>query len=493
MSFANYALNELGHDEGMYLGASYLAIEHELYSEIGYFQAPNLPLLLSRFYAWSGVSEEFLLWGRMVTFVHHALTLALLAAIAWHYTRSSTVSFLFTMWIGLNGFLMGAGYSIDNTTYASMYWLAGYYVSLRAHQRGWPSSLMLTAGFLVALAPGFKLNYFPLFACFVVALAVYAPRRAIGVFLAGSVIGFAPSLYMLADRAAVFWFDNVTWHRALLAMNVEARGAHAMVAEFATDAWLYLTSVTWLATLVVLAPVAIGLFISEGKTFWTFDRTLLALGGGASLVTILGLGAVRFWYLQPVAIVGALLVPSVYSQLGSRRQTALRWMLVVAVAVGARSQTSSLKEAPHLLEMRRWVPVRYAQVGTTIAGLAPRARAESVAVIGNPAIVYGVEGGLPLTRSAATGAFLRISSPMLLRDDRIETYAGLSDRKLEMDMDMIIATVDYLTPHTRVEPGAWCDADLPGGGGELVARWCDAGYRHVVVGEGPARAVVFYK
>lgn len=44
--FASYVVEDLGHDEGMYLGASYLAMDKSLYSEFSYFQAPYLPLLL---------------------------------------------------------------------------------------------------------------------------------------------------------------------------------------------------------------------------------------------------------------------------------------------------------------------------------------------------------------------------------------------------------------------------------------------------------------
>ena len=48
--FANYVLHDLGPDEGMYLGASYLAVDQEIYAEFSFFQTPYLPLAISSFF-----------------------------------------------------------------------------------------------------------------------------------------------------------------------------------------------------------------------------------------------------------------------------------------------------------------------------------------------------------------------------------------------------------------------------------------------------------
>jgi hypothetical protein len=494
VTFANYALQELGHDEGMYLGASYLAMSYELYTELGYFQAPNLPLLLSTFFAWSDVSH-LLMWGRVVTFAHGVITLVLLGAISWHLTRNSNVTFAFVTWLGLNGFLYSAGYSIDNTTFASMYLLAGYYAVLRAHESEWKNpALVAASGFFVALAPGFKLNYLPFSVCFAAAVGLFSARRTLATFLMGALVGFAPLLYMAIARGPAFWFNNVVWHRRLLAVNVEELGVRGMAAGFATDAWFYLTRPTWMMIPVVLVGIAVVLFLGERKRFGSFERALLSWMLASSLVTIGALGAVRFWYLQPTVIVGALLVPSVYPELRPKRQTLVRVALVLAALIGILMQAPSLASSARVFDPSQWTPLRYSATGADVARLSSRRHAQSVATIGNPAIVYGAEGALPLAPSAATGAFIRVSSPIRSRrsplDTTIATYDGLSS----LELDMIIATVDYVSPHVEVAPDDWCRPEKPQGQfDELFDRLCASGFKSRVIGEGPARAVVFYR
>lgn len=493
-TFANYALNELGHDEGMFLGASYLTVNHDLYTQVGYFQAPNLPLFLSRFYAWTHVSH-FLMWGRVITFIHHALTLALLGAISLHLTRSAGVSTVFVIALGLNGFFYGAGYSIDNTTFASTYLVAGYYVLLRAHARDWrASSLVAASGFLVALASGFKLNYIPFLVCFVAVVGWFSTRRSLAAFLAGALIGSTPMIYLSIARGPAFWFANVGWHRRLLSMNVEEIGLSGVVAGFARDAWFYLVHPNWLAIPVLLVVIAIVLVRREKRPGWSFEWTLPILLTATSLVTIGGLGAVRFWYLQPTVVLGTLLLPSVYPQLRPKRQTVLRAALGAAAVAGILMQTSSLSNGLGVLDTDRWAPLQYSVTGIDVASLLSERRAQSVAAIGNPAIVYGVEGALPLLPSAATGAFVRVSSlmmgPLSRSDETIATFAGLS----RSEPEMVIATVDYVLPRTQVAADAWCRPDRPDGSfDELFDHLCDSGYRRAMVGEGPARAVVFYR
>lgn len=277
-------------------------------------------------------------------------------------------------------------------------------------------------------------------------------------------------------------------------MNIEVLGMRDTAASFASDAWFYLTRPIWLPIPTLLGGLVVVLFALEKKSFWSFERTLVSLLLAASFATITVLGAVRFWYLQPVVIVAALLVPSVYSQLRPARQFVARAGLIAAAATGVSLQAPSLVRAVGVFDTGDWAPLRYSAMGKGIAGLRRVHGPDRVDVIGNPAIVYGVEGALALTPSAATGAFVRVSSPILARHssigDAIATYDGLYDGNSEM----VIATVDYVMPRSPVAPSDWCTPARPESSfDEILDRLCGSGYRRVVMGEGPARAVVFYR
>ena len=265
-TFANYVVEDLGHDEGMYLGASYLAMDKSLYSEFSYFQAPYLPLLLAATFEASGASR-LLLTGRRVTFLFHALTILAIAAITWHFTANAWATLVLTMLLAVNGFLFGAGYSIDNTIYASACLLLGLWGLLRAREAAWRSRwLPFASGVLVAIAAGFKLTHLATLAACIAAISFGGRKRAIVPFLFGAALGLAPMLVLFFDRIPAFWFDNIMWHGHLRATHLEQYGAIGVAKEFLDDASYYLAAGPWMGVLVAVTAFALLLFFREPAT-----------------------------------------------------------------------------------------------------------------------------------------------------------------------------------------------------------------------------------
>ncbi len=492
-TFANYVVEDLGHDEGMYLGASYLAMDKSLYSDFSYFQAPYLPLLLAATFEASGASR-LLLTGRRVTFLFHALTILAITAITWHFTANAWATLVFTMLLAVNGFLYGAGYSIDNTIYASACLMLGLLGLLRAHEAAWRSRLLpFASGVLVAIAAGFKLTHLATLAACITSVTLGGRKRAVVPFLFGAALGLAPMLVIFFDRAPEFWFDNLLWHGHLRATHLEQYGAFGFAKEFLDDASYYLAPGPWMGVLVLVTVFSLLLFFREpghdrGR-FWSFERTLLCLVIAASCAAILAIGAVRHWYLQSLAIALALLVPSVYPALGKGSRKA--WMAAVILAV---AYTAAL-EAPLLANVKRLVdsepgrPQHFADVGQKLGDLARHLETRHVALIGNPAVIYGVEAKLSLPAEAATSAFLCASStlaaervsPDLLRSRHVATQPDLAEAVTQGQIDMLVMS------ETVLDAGILC------GDGALHQALRNSGFLRTALGEGWGAVVVFHR
>ena len=492
-TFANYAVEDLGHDEGMYLGASYLAMDKNVYSDFSYFQAPYLPLLLSTVFEASGASR-LLLTGRRVTFLFHALTVLMIAAITWHFTAHAWATLVFTMLLAVNGFLYGAGYSIDNTTYASACLLLGLWGLLRAHAAGWRSRwLPFASGVLVAIAAGFRLTHLASLGACITAITFDGRKRAMVPFLFGAALGLTPMLVIFFDRAPEFWFDNLAWHSHLRATQLEQYGTFRFAEEFLRDASYYLAAGPWMGVLVVVAAFALLVFFREpghdwGR-FWSFERTLLCLVIAASCAAILTIGTVRHWYLQPLAIAVALLVPSVYSTLGRGPKNAWMTAVILALAYTAALEAPLLANVKKLVQSDSGRPQHYADVGRKLGELARHQGTRRVALVGNPAVVYGVEAKLSLPADAATSAFLCASStlaaervsPDRLRSRHVTTQPDLAEAVRRGQIDMLVMSETVLAAPT------FC-------GDEALHRALrESGFRRTALGDGTGAVVVFHR
>ena len=248
-----------------------------------------------------------------------------------------------------------------------------------------------------------------------------------------------------------------------------------------------------MGVLVIVAVFSLLLFFWEpghnwGR-FWSFERTLLCLVIAASSATMLMIGAVRHWYLQPVAITLALLVPSVYSTLGRGPKNVWLAAVILALAYTAALDAPLLANVGRLVDSESGRPQDFADIGQELGDLARRLGTRHVALIGNPAVVYGVEAKLSLPAEAATSAFLCASSmlaaervsPERLRSRHVATQPDLAEAVTRGQIDMLVMSETVLS------------AEILCGDGDLHQSLRDSGFRRTALGEGWGAVVVFHR
>ena len=200
-------------DEGFYALAGGLVIDGEvLYEDFFYTQMPLLPYV---FGAWFWLFGENWYALRALGAV---LTLATAAILYVHirlWTRNRGWGLLAVGLFGLSSLVLG-WFTIGKTYAFSAGLLLGGYALVAGPERGRRSAAWLACGFLLGLAIDTRL----LFAAAVIPLLVSAgrgnfrdaARRRVGPFVAGLVVGLAPSLAYLAITPEPFVFDNLGFH-----------------------------------------------------------------------------------------------------------------------------------------------------------------------------------------------------------------------------------------------------------------------------------------
>ena len=510
--FANYVLRDVGPDEGMYLGASYLAIDHEIYAEFSFFQTPYLPLLLSKFFRLTDVSHPFL-WARIIAFVHHVAAVVLLVLIAFRYTKDIHVTGLFTLILGLNRVLYDGASSLHNVTFANAYSILGFYLILRAYLGNWTSvGLTAVSGMSIALAVGFKLTYLPILVSFVCVIVVYSViKRSTDVvrglllpFAAGVAAGLLPLALIAADRFDDFRFNNVLWHSYLMGIAVEGAGGRSeLIRGILQEIHFFVNCMKCVGLLALVVPSVVILVVKSSRArgmalreIVSFDRVLLAVIVFGTLVQFFLYVHVAYWYLGPLVLFSALLVPSCYPILDSSSKRAVTSMLAVSTAYMLLVQLPIIDNGVHALDRKQWIPLQYSETAARFTGVTPES---AVAVLGNPAILYGVEAKLPLVSASATSAFTRLSSLMeplpvnRARRYHIATYGSIQQTVESGEIDMLIVSWVYFSGKDQAqEADGFCGAGEDAFG-DLVDSLCEAGFETEIVGRGSGKVVVFHK
>lgn len=482
--FANYVQRDLGPDEGMYLSASYAAVDHAIYSDFSFFQTPYLPLSLSRVFQITGTEHPFLC-ARIITYIHHVLMLVLVALIAFHYTKSAHVAAILTLIASLNRIFFDGASTLHNNTFANAFALLAFYTFLIAFQRKWSTPWLAGAcGVSAAIAVGFKLTYLTVFGAFTCVVVGYALKHRTRLIIGGLVIpyaagvgaGISPLVWIALTRFDAFVFNNVSWHALLMGVAVDGAGSRIQVlTDIARDMHGFADSMKGLGLWALLVPVIVALALRAAhmRELLSVDRVLVVLILASTLVELFIYVHVPHWYLGPIVLFAAIVVASLFPALDDAAKRAVSTVLAGCAVYMVVVQLPILDNTVGVFDRDRWIPSRYVATAKRFDFETP------VAVVGNPALVYAVEAKLPLAPWAPTSAFTHQSS-LMTNDEfwsyHVGTYSGI-EKSLERGEFQ-----------TLVLSNVYADADATR---ELGEKLLSAGFRPEVVGEGSARVVVY--
>lgn len=433
--FARIMTYPLQHDEHFYIPAGVLFSADRLYDDFGFSHLPNLPILLSAAFAAAG--GHYVLIGRLVIFLAWLMTVAALILIGRRHGRSSLVAIvLVALLLGNPAMLDSTGMAVTNNFIATPFALFGLLLFIEAASRPIPSRrLMAAAGFLLAVAIGFKANYVVLVPPVAIAALAVPPHLPVRArltrvalpLLAGAVIGGLPTLLFLLRDPSGFVAHVVSFHRGPqlgywganadpLDPKVMSSPAKALLAQ---RAWLSGANLILLLTLVFYAILSLGRARLRAKLDWARDWPVLLLGG----ITLLA-GAVSFlptpafpqYYTIPVPF-ALMLIAFLHGTLDPpARSVARPFLIAVLVIAGLIGGPVLLSTLPRGINVAGWTGFEVHRDAQRLARIARADRRNGAMATLSP--VYALEGGMGVYPSLAMGPFVYRAAAWIPADER---------------------------------------------------------------------------
>lgn len=432
--FARIMTYPLQHDEQFYVPAAILFSFDRLYRDFGFSHLPNLPFLLSGVFAVAG--GYYVLVGRLVIFLSWLLAIGALVLIGRRHARSDMVAVVLVALLVANPALLDAtGMAVTNNFIATPFALFGLLAFIEATTGPAPSrGLAALAGFLLAVAIGFKANYAILLPPVAIAAILVPPSlpmrarlmRIALPLLAGGIVGGAPTLYFLAQDPSGFIAHVVRFHRGPQLgywgtnpdpLDPKAIGLSAK-ALMAQRSWFSATNLIMLLALAFYA--ALGLRRGKLRAFdWALHWPIPLLASIAALAALVSfLPTPAFPQYFTIAIPFALmLIAFLHGSLDAGERSVAQPFLIAALALAALIGTPILlSTAPRIAQVARWTGF---QVHRDAVRMAKIARAEdqrgSMATL-SP--IYALEGKLKIYPALAMGPFVYRASAWIPLEDR---------------------------------------------------------------------------
>lgn len=441
--FARIMTYPLQHDEQFYIPAAILFSFDGLYSDFGFSHLPNLPLLLSGVFAISG-SGYYVLIGRLVIFISWLLAIGALVLVGRRHAQSNLVVALLVALMVANPALIDAtGMTVTNNFIATPFALLGLLAFIEAARRPTPSRwLAALAGFLLAVAVGFKANYVILLPPLAIAAILAPPHVSMRTrltylalpLLVGGLVGAAPTLYFFAHDPAGFFAHVVRFHRGpqigyWLAnadpLDPKAIGLVSKVL-LAQRSWLSATNLIILMALAFYATLGIRqrqLHPWPGAASRWPMLLLIGIVALAAVMSFLPTPAFPQYFTTPIPF-AILLIAFLHGSLDPDGRRLARPLLIAALAmttvIGA---PILLLGAPKIIDVAHWTGIQVHRDSTRIARLASvDGRSRTLATL-SP--VYALEGNLAVYPALAMGPFVYRATPWIPAEDR-QHYRSLT-------------------------------------------------------------------
>ncbi|MET0309797.1 MAG: hypothetical protein ABW023_13905 [Sphingomonas sp.] len=425
----------LQHDEHFYVPAGILFSFGRLYPDFGFSHLPNLPILLSAVFAVAG--GYYVLVGRLVVFLAWLMAVGALALIGRRCARSDMVAAVLVALLVANPALLDAtGMAVTNNFIATPFALFGLLAFIEAATRPMPSrALAGLAGFLLAVAVGFKANYAILLPPVAIAAILVPPQLPMRArltqialpMLAGGIIGGAPTLYFLAQDPSGFLAHVVRFHRGPQLgywgtnpdpLDPKAIGLSAK-AIMAQRSWLSGTNLIVLLALAFYA--ALGFrggrfrFLLDWRARWPI-LLLASITALAAAVSFLPTPGFPQYFTIPIPF-ALMLIALLHGALDSWEQRMTRPFLIAALALAAFIGTPILlSTAPRIVDIARWTGFQVHRDATRMAQIARAKDQRGLMATLSP--VYALEGNLDVYPSLAMGPFVYRASAWIPAEDR---------------------------------------------------------------------------
>jgi hypothetical protein len=212
-TFAHQITRPIEPNENMYVAASALAMDQDLYRDFAFVQMPYLPHLYAFLYSVSDTTQ-YLLCGRLVTWLTFLATIGCVAGIAWHFSRDIVIAISSVLiFVCCDSVILITG-ECSNYALASCLSLASYWLFVARRDR----IALFFVGILLGIAVCVKLYYAVLVPVFALAtwFRLNRPERRFGLtllFLVGVAIAVLPAFYSLIGDPDRFMFNNLGFHR----------------------------------------------------------------------------------------------------------------------------------------------------------------------------------------------------------------------------------------------------------------------------------------
>jgi len=435
--FARIMTYPLQHDEQFYLPAAILFSFDGLYSDLGFSHLPNLPLLLSGVFALVG-GQYYVLVGRLVIFLSWLVTIGALVLIGRRHARSDLVAAVLVALLIANPALLDAtGMAVTNNFIATPFALLGLLAFIEAATRPVPSrGLAVFAGFLLAVAVGFKANYVVLLPPVAIAAILVPPHLTIRTRLAqltlplllGGIIGGAPTLYFLARDPSGFIAHVVSFHRGPQIGYWQANADPLDPKAIGLSAKMLMAQRSWLSATNLIVLLALAFYATlglRGAQFRTWSGMavrwpvllLMGITALAAIVSFLPTPAFPQYFTTafPFAL---MLIALLHSSLDADGRRLARPFLIAALVMAALIGTPILlSTAPRIVSVARWTGFQVHRDAISMAKLANGGGQRASMATLSP--VYALEGRLKVYPALAMGPFVYRASAWIPAGERV--------------------------------------------------------------------------
>jgi hypothetical protein len=446
--FARIMMEELRHDEHMFVAAGAVLGRFDLYADFSYSHLPNLALFFHGLFGLIG-SDHYLLVARLSLFVTWTLLLLGMYLTAARLSGSRVIGILAMLLLIADGlFISHVGMVVSNNIYAAALTVFGFFFFLVGLEKSDRRLIwMALAGILLSLGAGVKANFIvfvlPIaLAAFILPRALTFRERFVSVVLplaAGGVIGALPTFAYLVAHGEVMIFNVLDYHTGPHRAYWGEPARAATVTGMGLPSRVFYAYQLWTAGttfLIFLGVLGLGAVAAWHRGL---VKALAALIGGPTLlVTFLVLAGIAIcfpvlpsfpqYYMPPIPF-AILLIAALYGRLApDEMRSAAPLLSTLALAAVIVSAPRLFADLPSIVSPERWTAFKVHSVAEDI-GVAVRESGQD-GPVATLTPIYALEAGLDIYPEFATGPFYYRIGDYLTAEER-ETFRVASPTTLD--------------------------------------------------------------